>query len=735
MTEAVSPPSGVDLSPCGADPSPPPGGDGVTPDPAAAPAAARSAQLQPYLHEHIVCVRAPGQWLSPRHGDLLDGVDGLYVSDRRVLSRLRLTLDGEPPTPVAAGRTSGADAWFMAVARGLCGRSPDPVVVCERRREVTADGGTEHIRVENRGRERVEARVVVTLGTDLAAMGEVKSGTAGPPPAGSPPAVPRLPAVAAEGGLCWQAPDGARVDVWATPPPEVDPVRAELSWSMRVPANGDWSVSLRVRYTPAVGGRGFRPTAAAGPPPWHAHPLVLSADDRRAGELVRCALADLDALRLCDPADPRDTYFAAGSPWYLTLFGRDALWSALLALPLGVEPLAGTLRTLARRQGTRVDPGREEAPGKILHELRPVDAAVWLPPVYYGTVDATPLFVAALAEAWRWGMPAEQVAELLPAAERALDWVRRYGDPDGDNLVEYVPSGTGLMNQGWKDSGDGVQWADGRLADRPLALCEVQGYAYRAAVDGAALLAAFGRPAADQWLAWADRLARRFREAYWVPDAEGGYPAIALDAGKRPVDGPASNMGHLLGTGLLSRGEEARVADRLLSPALASGYGLRTLADSAAGFNPLAYHAGSVWPHDTAIAALGLARAGHRGRAGELLMGVLAAAAHFEYRLPELYGGHRAAPPLPPVPYPASCRPQAWAAAVGPALVRVLLGIEPDIPAGRVTLTPVAPSPVGGFEVHGVRLAGGALAVRVDTAGRPTVLAAPPGVEVVCELA
>lgn len=694
--------------------------------------AVATALRQPYLHEHVTCLCAPVLWLSPPHGDLLGGVDGLYVADRRVLARLRVTVAGEAPTPISTGSMSPADARFLAVARGLSDPRPDPMVMCERFRRVDADSGTETIRLENRSRGAVVAEIVVYAGTDLAAMGRVKAGEQGS----------LLAAEEVDSGLGWTAGDGAYATLTASPPPRVDARGGRLRWRAEIPAGGTWTAELTARLTarpvpspasstPATSTDGFRPTRPPAPAPWHADPLRVRADDHRADELVRLSVADLDALRLCDPAEPADSYFAAGSPWYLTLFGRDALWSALMSLPLGYEMLAGTLRTLARRQGTRVDPEREEAPGKILHEVRPADAAVWLPPVYYGTVDATPLFVVALAEAWRWGMPADEVEALVPAAERALQWLRGHGDPDSDGLIEYVPSGTALINQGWKDSSDGVQWADGELAEGPVALAEVQGYAYQAAIDGAALLEAFGRPGADPWRQWAADLQTRFRKTYWLSDEDGSYPAIALDGRKRPVDGPASNMGHLLGTGLLSTDEEAAVAQRLLSPALASGHGLRTLADSTRGFNALSYHAGSVWPHDTAIAALGLHRAGLNGEAIRLLAGLIVAAPAFDYRLPELYGGYRATPPMPPVPYPASCRPQAWAAAVGPALARVLLGIDADIPAGRITLSPVTPSPIGAFEVHGVRIGGGSLAARVDAQGHTTVLQAPPGIEVV----
>ncbi|NJC72678.1 amylo-alpha-1,6-glucosidase [Planosporangium thailandense] len=697
-----------------------------------------TALRQPYLHEHVTCLCAPVLWTSPRHGDLHGGVDGLFIADRRVLSRLRVTVNGEPPTPISTGSMPPSDARFLAVARSLDGPRPDPAVTCERWRRVDADSGVETIRIDNRSGAAIVAEIAVYAGTDLAPMGRVKAGEQ----------ATLLPASEVDSGLGWTADDGTHARLTASPPPKVDARGGRLRWRVEVPAGESWTAELTARLTrhpaPADGATpdgatpdgatphdAFRPLRPSSPAPWQADTLRVRADDPRVGALVQQSVADLDALRLCDPADPADSYFAAGSPWYLTLFGRDALWAALMALPLGYEMLAGTLRTLARRQGTRVDHEREEAPGKILHELRPADAAVWLPATYYGTVDATPLFVVALAEAWRWGMPADEVEALLPVAERALEWMRGYGDPDSDGFIEYMPAGTALINQGWKDSSDGVQWADGELAESPLALVEVQGYAYQAAMDGAALLEAYGRPGADSWRQWAADLAARFRQKYWLSDADGPYPAIALDGRKRPVDGPASNMGHLLGTGLLSPAEEATVTRRLRSPSLASGYGLRTLADSTKGFNPLSYHVGSVWPHDTAIAALGMRRAGLTGEAVALLSGLVVAAPSFDYRLPELYGGHRATPPLPPVPYPASCRPQAWAAAVGPALARVLLGLDADIPAGRVTLAPVTPSPVGAFEVHGFRVGAGALSVRVDDQGRVTVLQAPPGVQVV----
>ncbi|HEY3436057.1 MAG TPA: amylo-alpha-1,6-glucosidase, partial [Actinotalea sp.] len=413
---------------------------------------------------------------------------------------------------------------------------------------------------------------------------------------------------------------------------------------------------------------------------------------------------------------------AAGAPWFFTLFGRDSLWAARMLLPLGTDLAGGTLRTLARRQGTVVDADRAEQPGKILHELRSAAVSLGdegeLPPLYYGTVDATPLWVCLLHDAWRWGMPAAEVEELLPAMERALDWMVDHGDADGDGFLEYLDlTGRGLANQGWKDSGDSVQWRDGRLAEGPIALCEVQGYAHEAARGGADLLEAFGRPGAERWRAWAAVLAGRFRERFWVQDDDGRYPAIALDAAKHPVDSLTSNIGHLLGTGLLSADEETLVALRLGSSALDSGYGLRTMGTGSAGYWPMSYHGGSVWTHDTAIAVTGLVRSGHPEVAIPLLEGLLSAASDFAYRMPELHSGDARGTVPAAVPYPAACRPQAWSAASAVSLLTAVLGLRADVPGGRVTLAPMSPSPVGSLSVRGLRVAGEPLDVDIDAVG------------------
>jgi glycogen debranching enzyme len=301
------------------------------------------------------------------------------------------------------------------------------------------------------------------------------------------------------------------------------------------------------------------------------------------------------------------------------------------------------------------------------------------------------------------------VEALLPSLEAALAWMRDFGDSDGDGLLEYVDeTGHGLSNQGWKDSGDSVQWRSGELAEGPIALCEVQAYAYEAATHGADLLEHFGRDA-DDWRDWASRLKARFDETFWIDDPDGAYPAIALDASKNAVDTVTSNLGHLLGTGLLSADQAALVAARLVSPEMSSGYGLRTMSTDSAGYWPLSYHGGSVWTHDTAIAIDGLVKDGFRDEAGELIAGLLAAASGFDYRMPELHSGDAASTAGRPIPYPAACRPQAWSAAAAVSVLGSSLGL---VAGTELSASPGAlGAPIG---VRGLRFGGFDVSVDVD---------------------
>jgi glycogen debranching enzyme len=570
----------------------------------------------------------------------------------------------------AATSTPSSDALFRALDDPA---SADPEVRLRLTRTVRADGVNHQVEVASQRTDELSIALRIELAPDLTGMAAIKRGADGAG-TGAPVSVS-----GAGSDLGWG--DGVVMVVLSAAGGGTAASEAggtiSLEWTLRVPPHGSAAASFELTATDA----GAVVRAAAGAAPWAAPSGVelASADDRLARWLHR-ALDDLDALRMVSDRAPDDEFLAAGAPWFFTLFGRDSLWSARLLLPLGSGLAASTLRALANMQGAASNVETAEQPGKIMHELRRAAqsftdgrGAVELPPLYYGSIDATPLWICLLADAADAGMPVAEVRALLPNLAAALAWMRDFGDSDGDGLLEYIDeSGRGLSNQGWKDSGDSVQWRDGTLAEGPIALCEVQAYAYEAAMRGAALLERFGEPGAEEWRRWAARLAEVFRQRYWIDDPAGSYPAIALDAQKRPVDSLTSNIGHLLGTGLLHADEAALVARRVASPELASGFGLRTLSTADAGFWPLSYHGGSVWAHDTAIAIAGLMREGVAVEARQLSEGLLRAAAALDYRMPELYSGDARAEAPQPVPYPAACRPQAWSAAAAVTVLTAL---------------------------------------------------------------
>ena len=649
-----------------------------------------SAGLQPLLNDSAIVLRAPTQVWSAPDGELGAGaIDGVYHGDVRHIRAVTLECGGSPVEWISSSPESAARIVFGGLLRGLDDPSPDPKVRLTRDRRVEAGRLTERLAVTSHLTTPIATTLSVRLTPDFASLHDVKAGTA---PAG------------AHGIVLAIAPTEAERDASATASSEgcgfavhapgasvrVDGDELVASWRVEVSPGGRTELtwwadlhdeSLVVRGAPSA-------------PPWDAAALAgeVRAAHPRLARWLEAALGDLDALRLALPDQPGDEFFAAGAPWFFTLFGRDALWAARLALPVDVGIAASTLRVLARLQGTRDDPDTAQEPGKILHELRATalelpGEGVVLPPRYYGSVDSTPLWVCVLADAWRAGMPRPEVRALLPALVRALRWILDHGDSDGDGFLDYVDrTGRGLANQGWKDSGDSIQWRDGTLAEGPIALCEVQAYAYEAAMSGAELLEAFDTadlealgldaavavPSPAQLRAWAADLRARFAAAYWVETAEGRYPAIALDRGKRPVDALTSNIGHLLGTGLLEPDEEAHIATLLTGSTMSSGYGIRTMSTGAAGYWPLSYHGGSVWTHDSAICARGLARAGLHAQAREVAEGLVAAAEGFGYRVPELHSGDGAGVTSRPTPYPAACRPQAWSAAAAIACREIL---------------------------------------------------------------
>jgi glycogen debranching enzyme len=675
-------------------------------------------ELQPHLHELVGVAVAPTFALSGPDGQIRpDGAQGLFHADARALSQAVLDVDGYEPEPIGHTPQGPGAAWFVSLPRRLGDPGPDPTVRIDRHRRIAPGRMHERIEIASNASAPVTATVTLTLACDFAPMDLVKAGAAG----AAHEAVSDRP-----GELAWQA--GSVRIVATAEGARAEPGRvARFECPVTVPPGGrvrlGWEVTVEDPEAVVV--------SPARPVEW-SRPQAAAADNRLV-RLLQQSLDDLESLRLAEASAPQDAFLGAGVPWYLTLFGRDSIWAARMMLPLGTDLAASTLRVLARRQGHRTDPVSGEAPGKIMHELRRDDFVLAhdglpVPAAYYGTVDATPLWVNLLHDAWRWGLADSEVAALLPHLQAALTWLGEHADVDGDGFLEYADtSGHGLSNQGWKDSGDAVRFRDGSQAAPPIALVEVQGYAYEAARNAAALLEAFGLPGAERWRDYAEAMAERFRARFWVDGPDGGYPALALDAAKRPVDALTSNIGHLLGTGLLTEQESARVAELLASPAMAGGYGLRTMSAEDGGFNPLSYHCGSVWAHDTAIAVAGLARSGFGAAAARLADGLLAAGESFGFRLPELHAGDGRDVFSRPLPYPAACRPQAWSAAAAVALVHAVVGLHPDVPNGRVLLRPLAGAPLGAVSVRGLKVAGADVTVTVDQDGGARVSGLPSG--------
>lgn len=625
--------------------------------------AATEVPLQPLLDAAVVALRAPTQVWSGADGAIGDGaIDGVFHGDVRHARVVEVSVEGSGIEWISAAPDGPSRIVFGGLLRGLDDPTPDPKVRIVRDRVIAPGSVRETLRIASHLAEPVDTVVSVRIVPEFALLHEVKSGLAHGRP---------WTRTSSDGSVTADAGAQRMTVVMDGADVRADDEAITVSWPVQVPAHGVVERTVRLDLHDAglvVGGGGEDA-------PWDARSIVAqTSGDPRLGRWLEVALGDLDALRLALPDHPEDEFFAAGAPWFFTLFGRDSIWAARLALPLGPGLAASTLRVLARLQGASDDPETAQEPGKILHELRATSLelpgeGIELPPLYYGSVDSTPLWVCLLVDAWRRGVPDDTVQELIPALVGALRWILEHGDSDGDGFLDYVDrTGRGLANQGWKDSGDSIQWRDGTLAEGPIALCEVQAYAYEAALGGADVLEAFGAsypdaPTPDALRAWARALRERFADAFWVETPEGRYPAVALDRTKRPVDTLTSNIGHLIGTGILDADDEKHVAGLLRGPSMSSGYGVRTMSTASGGYWPLSYHGGSVWMHDTAIAVHGMLRAGLVDDAQAIAAQMLDAAEGFAFRVPELHAGDPSAESAAPVPYPAACRPQAWSAA------------------------------------------------------------------------
>ncbi|ROT33202.1 amylo-alpha-1,6-glucosidase [Micromonospora sp. HM5-17] len=657
--------------------------------------------------------------LSDGAGDVIPGTaQGLFVRDARVLSRWELRLDGHRPQPLTVRAPDAYAARFVLRRPPLPGLADSTLLLVRER--LVGEGLRETIMVRNLGAEATTCVLTLFAEADFADLFTVKEGrgTGG----GA-----EIVVTGHEMQLTSRGDAGRRLRITASADPLVTP--GCLSWRIVISAKGQWSTEVVME--PMAAGRwiapGFRrgehldsSAAARKLRAWRQASTGVEVTDPALAAVLERTEIDLGALQIPDPHTGRP-FVAAGAPWFMTLFGRDSLLTAWMVLPLDLTLAIGTLQTLAAAQGRTVNPVTEEEPGRILHELRrgPDSDRALGGSYYYGSVDATPLFVMLTAEAWRWGADETTVRQLLPAVDAALDWLDRYGDRDGDGFVEYQrATDRGLANQGWKDSFDAITFADGTPARTPMALCEVQGYAYAAWLARAELAEAFHDPErAARCRERARRLREAFAERFWLPDR--GWYALALDGAKRPVDALASNSAHALWTGIALDEHAAVLIERLADPSMDSGYGLRTLSAGMAAFNPMSYHNGSVWPHDTAIAVAGLLRYAHLPGAIELAhrlaVGLIDAAATFGGRLPELFCGFGRDEFTPPVPYPTSCSPQAWAAAAPLLLVRAALGLDPHVPRRTVRLAPHLPAQWGRLTLSDLRL--GPATVRITAAG------------------
>jgi len=677
----------------------------------------------------VTVVEGSSFCISSANGDIHpEYPHGVFFEDTRVLSRWNLTVNGEPLEPLAAKSKEPYRALFVGRVSRSDGYA-DSALIVERLREVGA-GILEQITVWNYSPSSADCMVSLKVEVDFADLFEVKEARIQRRWEESREADGESLTIRA----AWE--DVRKGVVVSASGADVGP--DALTYRAVVPPHGQWSTTVSV--APTVDGTVaeapfFRPDEGELSPrdlrrqEWVSKIPVLQMGNRSIERTLRRSYDDLGALRIEDPDHPERIVVAAGAPWFMALFGRDSLWASFMALPVDPSLALGTIQTLAARQGSIVNPMSEEEPGKILHEVR-LDVSSGLAlggkSAYYGSIDATPLFVALLGEVSRWGFAADTIAALMPHVDRALDWIRNYGDKDGDGFVEYERlNDRGLINQGWKDSWDGINFADGSLAEPPIALCEVQAYVYGAYLGRSWIAYAAGDMAlAVECRDHAARLKERFNEQFWLP--ERGYYAIALDRDKRPVDACASNMGHCLLFGFIDEDKAPMVVERLMSPEMFSGWGVRTLASDMGAYNPASYHNGSVWPHDNAIIQAGLLRYGFVEEAQRISTALLEAAEYSEGRLPELFCGFDRQHFTAPVPYPTACSPQAWAATTPIYLVTNLMRYNPHVSEGGLWMDPVLPESYGDLHITNAPMAGGRITIDIS-GSEATIQGLPAG--------
>jgi glycogen debranching enzyme len=640
-----------------------------------------------------------------RLGDVRTGEGrehGFFSEDTRFISRWLLRVGPTPLELLSLHQGAHFDAqFFLTPTVGPEDEAPCSIV----RHRLVDHVWMEEVTVTNHLHETARFRVVLEIGTDFADLFEVKDGVVAEREVS-------FTHDSASATLAYEH-DGFRrsVTIAASSPASI--TRAGFEYDLELEAGEQWSTSFAITPYASQPGVRFarreprglledvRVRRAAELETWLARAPTLQTDDAELLRTYRMSLSDLGALRMHPDLTDGATLPAAGLPWFMALFGRDSLITSYQALPYLPELAATTLRVLAARQARERDDFHEREPGKILHELRfgELTSRGQRPhSPYYGTADATPLFLVLLDEYHRWTGDNTLVRDLESHARAALAWIEDSGDLDGDGYVEYERRNpnSGLVNQCWKDSWNAIQFADGTLARGPIATCEIQGYAYDAQRRSARLAREVWNDTSlsNHLEERARDLQARFRRDFWIP--ERGCHALALDGNKRQVDSLTSNIGHLLWSGLLDDREAVATAERLLDEQLNSGWGVRTLGTSEGGYNPLGYHTGTVWPHENSLIAAGLAHYGHHEEARTIASAILSAAPAFEHRLPEVFAGFPAALTSVPVAFPTASRPQAWAAGAPLLLLSTILGLQPEDSDAEADL----PGPTGHISIQ-----------------------------------
>ena len=618
------------------------------------------------------------------------GPQGLVYRDVRHLSRWQLRINDRALDALAGDVTDYHSAVFYLVEpTGSVYRSP-PATLIRRRR--VGEGVIENLSVHNHHTRPLSLRLTIMFAADFADLFEVKDGRPGRRETTVSVNHDRVTLEYRRAGFTRRTVIRAKGAVLS---------EESLVFEITVAPGGAWRTEIEIRVVAggheAAPKRDHHPNIEQSLREWLDAAPRLETDWEDLRHAYRRSLLDLAALRFYPDVTPRASVPAAGLPWYMALLGRDSLITSYQALPFAPELARTTLRALVQRQAHDFDEFRDAEPDKIMHELRHGELAYLgqrPQSPYYGSADATPLFLIVLDEYERWTGDTALVRELEAPARAALKWVRESGDLNEDGFIWYATRNpdTGMANQCWKDSDNSIVYPDGRLAPLPRATCEIQGYAYDARRRTARLAREIWH---DEDLAAAldgeaDRLRDRFDEVFWLP--ERGYYALALDGDGQPVPTLASNMGQLLWTGIVPAHRVAPVVARLFSRQMFSGWGIRTLGTGQPAYNPVEYHNGTVWPHDNSLIATGLARYGRRNEAARIATALLDAARFFDHRLPEVFAGADRAATTVPIRYPTACSPQAWASGTPLLLIRAILGLAPT--ADRLDVDPHLPDGV-----------------------------------------